>query len=285
MSKIYEALEKLHEDPFASDDDVELSESGVDRVVPKFHQRGIDVASGRSRSEVGEFSPPTDFVESEVVRINPTEVVASEATSGRRVHRKHRYTIALDDIRSVSAAIRSTASGERSRCLGLISLGVGDTGAALVRDVASYEAQLDVNGVVLVDVDRIRVSQHEYFGLGDDYANFDQARETGDWKTAVESSVTEGVDLVCFSEVGDNFRQATDTATYQSFVDYCRSSYALSLFDLPADGPDSETHRLGALLDSVVILCSRKIDATVVNRYIEDLTTSGVKVLGVIHTT
>jgi|GEM_PF-6153826 len=284
MSKIYEALEKLHDDPFSSED-VAFPDSGMDRAVPKFHQRGIDLALGDSRTVRRD--TPQAAEQSEVVSINLNSgdeaLLTTQAKAEEQSSHTYRYTIGLDDIRGVSAAIRSSVSTQRARCIGFIGLGAGETGAALVRDVAAYEARLDVDGVLLVDADRIRISQSKYFEIDRGSTTFDLARNSKDWATAALYNVADGVNLVCFSEDSDNLRQPTDKATYKSFVTYCRTAYELSLFDLPADGPGSEAHHVGALLDAVVIVYPKQIDIAVVNRYIDNLVTSGVNVLGAIN--
>lgn len=287
MSKIYEALEKHHDDPFSPEGISDESAVATNQESVRFHEPGISVATGNATRKIDQSSIETSIESIELPDSGSFEDAQGDSKSktADRYFAGHLYSISLDDVRSVSAAIRSAVKTTRARCIGLIGLGAGQTGAALVRDLAAYEATLDVNGVLLVDTDRVRHLQSRFYVISERKKSFDAARVTGDWRTAVESDVSRGVDLVSFSAQRRESGLPIEKQTYQSFLKFCRAGYELTLFDLPADGLGSETHTVGAMLDSVIVVCPVDVDATVVNRYVNDLKHSGLQVLGAVTIT
>ncbi len=280
MSKIYEALEKHHGEALSTETlSDEIDSTGPSSNV-RFHEPGINVAGDNQ-------GRPIDAT-IESINLNSGDADAQARPESRetpseedRYFAGHLYSISLDDIRSVSAAIRSTVRVTRSRSIGMIGLGAGQTGSALIRDLAAYESTLDVNGVLLVDADRVRRSQSQFYTVSRD-RSFDAARLTDDWRAAVEPDVTRGVDLICFSGQRLETHPPIEQQTYKSFLTFCRSGYELSLFDLPADGPGSEMYNFGVLLDAVIVVCPANTDATVVNRYTNDLQQAGLRVFGAV---
>lgn len=291
MSKIYEAFEKRHGDIFSPHESEEFDASEGDTAPAggrRFHERGVDVAAIKDSSDTdavvsGAVASKSDVRLSDI-GLDPTHSVKLESEEADKYFAGHLYSISLDDVRSVSAAIRSALklNVDESRCIGLIGLGAGKTGSSLVRDLAAYEARLDVKGVLLVDVDRIQGLQNQFYQVPDNNKNFDAARVTSEWQSAVYTDVSPGVNLVSFSTNRFNSHVTVEVDQYSSFLNYCRTEYGLSFFDLPADGLGSETHILGALLDTIILVCPGQIDTAVVNRYLGGLKNSGLRVLGVV---
>ena len=281
MSKIYEAFARRHGDPDLA---VDLNEAETQRHAnsdSEILKPGLDVPAKLFGADTNRLQSVIDNPYSNLINVDLDEI---GTTSSERAPLGHIYTINLDDVRSVSAAIRSAAKNAKTPCIGFSAIGNSRTGTALTRDLAAYEARLQNSDVLLVDVDRIRQAQSRFYDGVTAASSFDNALRSNDVSACVAGSVSVGVDFIQFageSSATTNTR-SFNKATYRPLIDYCKKTYCLSLFDLPADGPGSEAHAISQLLDAVIILCDVGTDATVVNRFVRDLKLAAVRVVGAI---